>query len=299
MEEKKYKVSDFAKNLGVTAGFLKYHEKYDLLQPEISDNGYRYYSNFQDLLVFQCLHFQSLGFSSEETASILNHSPSVNLPALNAEKKQEIQHQIDYYTEILHYFEQLEQKGMQSTYDGKWKIDQMPPFLYVEYSEDGLFYRNSALSAVIAQWNSYFPMVSPCSCVQLTGHASAQSDSCSAEHAAGHAADRSLDPPSILHTRRGLMVEAAMAEKLGIPKTDDVQTIHLGTCLCYHLERVLPHPARSHGYPEEELLADPLQLCRSCNLTPGKQVFILSSFTSTASEENQVSAEVIIPLQNI
>ena len=55
MGEKQYKIGEFARNMGVSIGFLKHHEKNGLLKPEISESGYRYYSCRQAIQVAQCV----------------------------------------------------------------------------------------------------------------------------------------------------------------------------------------------------------------------------------------------------
>ena len=77
-----YKIGEFAKNLGVSAGFLKHHEKYGLLKPQVAESGYRYYEFHQAMLVVQCIRLQNMGFTSKEIADILNHTSSVDVAAL-------------------------------------------------------------------------------------------------------------------------------------------------------------------------------------------------------------------------
>ena len=56
----RYRIGDFARELGVTPDFLKYCEKNGFLQPEIEENGYRYFDFRQSALAIEYLKMKSL-----------------------------------------------------------------------------------------------------------------------------------------------------------------------------------------------------------------------------------------------
>ena len=69
---KKYTTGQFAKKANVTARTIRYYDKIGLLSPNyIGDNGYRYYSE-DDLIILQrILMLKELGFSLEEISPLL------------------------------------------------------------------------------------------------------------------------------------------------------------------------------------------------------------------------------------
>ena len=93
---RRYKIGEFAKNLGVSAGFLKHHEKYGLLNPKVSESGYRYYEFYQAMLVVQCIRLQNMGFTSKEISDILNKTTSVDMSSLFRKKREIVAKNIIY-----------------------------------------------------------------------------------------------------------------------------------------------------------------------------------------------------------
>lgn len=72
---KTYKISEFARNIGVTEKTLRHYEKFKIVEPSVDGaNGYRSY-NFRDAeRVLASKRFSNMGFSVKETSRLLSES---------------------------------------------------------------------------------------------------------------------------------------------------------------------------------------------------------------------------------
>ena len=280
--EMKYKSGEFCQNLGVTLGFLKNHEQSGLLKPEIQDNGYRYYSSYQISSVFQCLHLQSLGFTTREIASLMNDPGSIDLQALYQQKKAALQEKVDYYNAVLDYFRIKEIKGIGPAKDKQWRIEEVPSFYYLENSHNGILHKNPENQPIVAQWNKFFPMVHAASSLKLATNESGAM--------------------KIADTEQGLMAYAEDARRFSLPLGGNVRRVDPGTCLIYHIDRSVPDIATSIGpedFPESALVDEIFALCQKHNFIPADEIFLPTTFVSLAQPENYISAVVIVPLKNV
>lgn len=276
--EKKYKIGEFAKNLGVSVGFLKHHEQDGILRPEVSGSGYRYYSYDQAVQVFQCLRLQSLGFDSREVAELLNHSTDINLAAIYNQKQEELQERIRYYTEIVNHLKRIQHIGVGHELNGQWNIIEPPPFLYMEYSENGLFYEIEDCQQVITQWNQFLPMIMTCTRIQWEGN----------ENAALR--------DSIKSWHGGLMIDQSYADQMKLFRNEAVRTVVPGLSLIYHHECVMPHISSDERDNYAPHLEAPIQLCCEHHFTPRGDIYISQGFVSISQEENYISEVVMVPV---
>lgn len=63
---KRYRIGDFARELGVTPDFLKYCEKHGYLTPQTELNGYRYYDFASSAPVIEYMKLRNQGFTARE-----------------------------------------------------------------------------------------------------------------------------------------------------------------------------------------------------------------------------------------
>lgn len=273
-----YKISEFAKNLGVTTGFLKHHEQYGTIKPHVSDSGYRYYERSDAMQVLNCLKLQGMGYTSREAADILNGQVKDISAAFRAQQ-QVLAREIKLYQEIYKYLEavqdqadHLEERGGES-----YTIEVFPSFYYVENMREGDFIKDAALQEVAAQWNEMMPLVEHVS--RIGGAAFANDTVTAADYA------------------MGLCVRKSHADTLGLYMNETVRLIAPGRCLVYHYRGVR---RRANGQREASLdcmLRRPLDYCRRHNYEITGDIFIIKLFCSLALPENYVRETVVIPIR--
>lgn len=274
---KSYKIGEFAKNLGVSAGFLKHHESYGLLHPHTTEAGYRYYDFDQAMLVVQCIRLQSMGFTSKEISDILNHSTLVDVQGAIGRKKVEIRQKLDFYEEMLQYLEELDSRETDMGISGCWSIATPEPFYYMENASGGQFDGNEARYEVAARWNEYMPMVETCTRFERTG------------------SEAGLKAISGWHM--GLRITKGVADRLDIFRNEEVRLVEPKKCLIYH-----SHGDRKRYFSDKEralglILEKPLAICRQHRFVLNGDIYTVQNFCSTAQDENYVREMVLIPVE--
>lgn len=108
--EKLYRIGIFSKMNQVTIKTLRYYDEEGLLKPRHIDpeNGYRYYSSSQLLVLHQLLALRKIGCSIEEIKQIQN---GVDEGALFQRKKQQLLKEIADKTHALSLLEGYMQRG--------------------------------------------------------------------------------------------------------------------------------------------------------------------------------------------
>ena len=69
----RYTQKDICRAFDITRDTLRHYEKLGIIQPEIAENGYRYYDDWQINLIWDCKHYQAMGFSLSEIRQIMHH----------------------------------------------------------------------------------------------------------------------------------------------------------------------------------------------------------------------------------
>lgn len=272
---KKYRIGEFAKNLGVTPGFLKHHENYGLLRPSVAESGYRYYEFPQSMLAFQCIRLQSIGFTSKEVSGILLHSADIDIPGLILEKKEELRDRIHFYEETLSYLDELAAEP--GAPNEAWSVREAKPFYYLENASEGEFLDNRTIAGSIRHWNQYMPLVSICSRYQL----------CAAEPALLSLGSWSM----------GLTIEQKRAERLHFAPGQEAKLISPGLCFIYETEHVRRRNAHNREEALRQTLEKPLSLCRKHHFSLAGDIYNILFFSSTAREENWVKERILFPIK--
>ena len=275
-----YKIGEFAKNLGVSAGFLKHHEKYGLLKPQVAESGYRYYEFHQAMLVVQCIRLQNMGFTSKEIADILNHTSSVDVAALFEEKREAIAEKYRLYREILRYMDGLSGRRQETAgemEEAEWSILRPEPFYYVENACEGQFTGNEWLYEAALKWNEYMPVVETCARFERL--------------------DSRPDTESVGTWHMGLRIVKSAALRLGIFRNEAVRVEEPKKCLVYHVRE---RRKRNLGNPKnavEAILEKPLGICARHGFTVEGDIFSVQRFCSTAQDENYMEEMVMVPVE--
>ena len=275
-----YKIGEFAKNLGVSAGFLKHHEKYGLLKPKVAESGYRYYEFHQAMLVVQCIRLQNMGFTSKEISEILNHTVSADMRQVFEEKREKILQKYHLYREMLCYMDHLSGKGeseAEKIKGGEWCVLRPEPFYYVENACEGQFIGNEKRYEAALRWNEFMPMVETCSRFERL--------------------DREPGLSSVGQWYMGLRILKGAADRLDIFRNEEVRLVEPGKCLVYHVwerrKRNLERPKKAM----ELILEDPLEICQKHGFMMAGDIYSAQRFCSTAQDENYMEELVMIPVE--
>lgn len=274
-----YKIGEFAKNLGVSAGFLKHHEKYGLLKPKVAESGYRYYDFYQAMLVVQCIRLQNMGFTSKEVADVLNDTASADMAALFKEKRELIARKYRLYREILQYMDQLSGPGQEAEWrdeGGTWSIVRPEPFYYLENACEGQFAGNQGRYEAALRWNEYMPVVETCSRFERL--------------------DVRPRMESVGQWYMGLRILKTVADRLELFRNEEVRLVEPEKCLVYSVREKRKRNLDSPQRAVELILEDPLGICEKHGFLVNGDIFSVQRFCPTARKENYMEETVLIPV---
>lgn len=277
---RRYKIGEFAKNLGVSAGFLKHHEKYGLLKPQVAESGYRYYEFYQAMQVVQCVRLQSVGFTSKEISDILNHTASTDIASLFEEKRGKIVEKYRLYREMLQYLDALSEgeTGCPGREEAEeWSIVRPEAFYYVENASQGEFEGNEERYEVALKWNDYMPMVETCARFERL----------------------SCKPclESVGKWHMGLRITKGAAERLEIFRNGQVSLVEPKKCLLYHVREKRKRNLDNRDRAMSLILENPLDICREHGFHITDDIYSAQRFCSTAQDENYMQETVMIPVE--
>lgn len=269
-----FKIGNFAKNLGVSTGFLKHHERYGLLNPVVAENGYRYYEYKQAMLVFQCLKLQKLGFGSKEITKMLAHSDQIPLLPILRKKKNELDQKVLYYQCVREYLSALIQDLEMCENQDCWKIDIVDSFYYMENSIIDWFNSDPDKQKIAEQWNEYAPLVDTFSRFEFQKGASPDISNVGTWH-------------------KGICISQKSVDLLGIYRNDTVQKFERKLCLMYTYNTICKAGTQTYI---EQVLDKALTLCRDHRFEIAGDLFTIQYFSSTAKKENRISEVIFIPI---
>lgn len=86
---------ELREKLSVSRDTLRFYEQKGIIDPEIDpSNGYRYYDDWQVNLLWDCKHYQSMGFSLTEILEILKHDSMDHLRGRVKQRAEDIEAEI-------------------------------------------------------------------------------------------------------------------------------------------------------------------------------------------------------------
>ncbi|WP_110931126.1 MerR family transcriptional regulator [Paenibacillus bouchesdurhonensis] len=163
----KYKIGDFAINLGVTPDLLKHYEKYNIITSEKrGEGGYRFYDFTQVPQILESKKYQKLGFKLREIENMLNHESIDALVDSLSEKTEALAEEISEKQLILTYTQnlcKLLRELQEDNFDGKWFIGKIDSFYFFPHSNGYKFIpqSRSALNH-LSHWINSIPFVEQC-----------------------------------------------------------------------------------------------------------------------------------------
>jgi len=269
--KEKYKIGEFAEKMGVSVGFLKHHEKFGLLEPYTSEAGHRFYTEDHAIQVCRCLSLQSMGFSVKETAAILNGTDDVDVRLLMEKQLRCMQLQHRRLEQSMHFLEQAISHNSEFEANNTWNIKSNFRHCYLEFSGAGSFVDRGSMPST-SNWTEYFP-------ISVLAHRFELRDGQPVLLGTGFAipADNALNQTGI---------DMSCAEKISFHRSLEYLT-------CKNMNGL---EWGSHEY-SDELLREPLEVCRKHNFKPTGRIVVVSAFSSEYETHRYIDAICVIEIE--
>lgn len=210
----KYKIGDFAAQLGVTPDLLKHYEKYNIISSEKQgEGGYRFYDFTQSTLILESKKLQRLGFSLREIENLLHRASSNLLVESLTEKIESITEEIKDKQLILkhaQYLRKIAQAIKNDSFNGDWYIGELPSYFFFPHSMGFDFKINSpSVLSGLSDWINSIPVTVQCAHIHK-------------------------DPSGYSKLTHGLYADVDDAEDVGLYIKDPVKKVPAGWGLIYH-----------------------------------------------------------------
>ena len=156
---KKYRIGDFARELGVTPDFLKYCEHKGVITPLAEPNGYRYYEFTQAAPVIEYMKLKNQAFTGEEIYDILHESSFEGSFTHMMNRRAEVEQRIAFDEALLRYYDDLQEMCGYFGEEPVWQVRKTKGFFFLPHSVEMEFIGEEAIRECVRAWNPYMPVV--------------------------------------------------------------------------------------------------------------------------------------------
>lgn len=162
-EMRKYRIGDFARNMGVTSSFLKHYEQFGLISSETTPSGYRYYPFYQSSFLLDCLSMRGYGFSLKETRDLVYEDTASELNRRLALRADEIRRNIERDQALLDeqewfadWFSRVSETGIH------WYITDCRELFFLPHTSGRNFLPDERIYEILQNWIDWLPIVKSC-----------------------------------------------------------------------------------------------------------------------------------------
>jgi DNA-binding transcriptional MerR regulator len=157
--EKRYRIGDFARFMGVSPDFLKLYEEAGLLRVEQRRSGYRYYPFHDSARVLEYMKLRNYGVRIRDMEALLLDEEDNVLGELDR-KADEMRRSVER-TEILidahDRFRRWAEARRRRPID--WEIKELEPAFFLFHSNSQDFIDDDRIYEIVRDWSSWLPAV--------------------------------------------------------------------------------------------------------------------------------------------
>ena len=156
---KMYSIGEVAEKLGVTSSFLKYYQHHNLLNPHVSENGYRSYQANKLSPIYEYVKLKNMGFSAKEIGKMHTDEHYTQILDRLKIKKHELEQQIRFLQLSVRHIDRMCAEYPTFETDACWNIGMHGNFYFLPQSSNFTFYEDSNITNLAAIWKEWLPAV--------------------------------------------------------------------------------------------------------------------------------------------
>ena len=156
---KRYRIGDFARELGVTPDFLKYCEKQGYITPHTEPNGYRYYDFTLAAPIIEYIKLKNQGFSAKAINELLCESSFDDTMEQLIHRREAIRRQMVFHQALLQHYDQLSAIWQSFRDPPVWQVRRSEGFYFLPHSVNRDFIAEDAVRTAVRAWMPYMPVV--------------------------------------------------------------------------------------------------------------------------------------------
>lgn len=161
----RYRIGDYARNLGVTPDFLKHYENKGLIAPSYTDSGYRIFNFDETYKIVEYMCLRNYGVNIRDMGRLLTAEPAEALNMLEA-KAADMEKDIARRKALLKEHRRLaawlkERRGRASD----WEVREVGNYLFLPHSDGRAFVQDQEAFDLLPVWYDWLPLVKSSMCV--------------------------------------------------------------------------------------------------------------------------------------
>lgn len=132
----RYTQKDICRAFDIKRDTLRHYERLGIIEPEVAENGYRYYDDWQTNLLWDCKRYQAMGFSLAQIRDMLHHDSLADVQSLVDDRLERMERELAYQrmaTEAMRSYRQM-MEGVEERL-GCYVIRELPEARFVPRRE--------------------------------------------------------------------------------------------------------------------------------------------------------------------
>lgn len=157
---KRYKIGEFAREMGVSQDMIKHYEKYGIIKPEIDQqSNYRYFNINQGEKIIESKKYRNLGFTIKESADLIFSQDFNDIRQELQNKRDEMEIEIKRMQAYLSQINQLIKLGERfENYQTNWEIVHLDGFYFLKQTDNYEFKQDEAVKERVKVWLDQLPI---------------------------------------------------------------------------------------------------------------------------------------------
>lgn len=157
---KRYKIGEFAREMGVSQDMIKHYEKYGIIKPEIDEfTNYRYFNIQQGEKIIESKKYRNLGFTIKESADLIFEKDFDGIKQALVDKRNEMEVEIEHLQAYLTQINQLLKIAERFEHNNAaWEILHLDGFHFLKQTDNYEFSQDEAVKEKVREWLDLLPI---------------------------------------------------------------------------------------------------------------------------------------------
>lgn len=157
---KRYKIGEFAREMGVSQDMIKHYEKYGIIKPEVDElTNYRYFNIQQGEKIIESKKYRNLGFTIKESADLIFEKDFDGIMQALVDKRNEMEVEIEHLQAYLTQINQLLKIAERFEHNNAaWEILHLDGFYFLKQTDNYEFSQDEAVKEKVREWLDLLPI---------------------------------------------------------------------------------------------------------------------------------------------
>lgn len=157
---KRYKIGEFAREMGVSQDMIKHYEKYGIIKPEVDElTNYRYFNIQQGEKIIESKKYRNLGFTIKESADLIFEKDFDGIKQALVDKRNDMEMEIEHLQAYLTQINQLLKIAERfENSAANWEINHLDGFYFLKQTDNYEFSQDESVKEKVREWLDLLPI---------------------------------------------------------------------------------------------------------------------------------------------